>query len=307
MKKILLPILLFVSIFTASAQDFLLTEQWFSRLHRNPAATGNSADLNLFYMNRQQWVGFKDAPSTNLLNVHTFFERINSGLGLTFYYDTEGVGDKALNVKLAYSYQIKLADEMLLSFGLSAGILNKSFDPSKLTYLDENNKPNIADESKTNFDMDLGVEFSTPVFMAGFSTTHLLDGRAAMLNVKTGRQFTGYARGNIGIGEKFNLAPGLVYNNYSSTAADFFELNVTAFYIKKIWLGVGTRFDSSFKFNTLNAMIGFEWRFLRIGYGYDFSLGKLGTFKKSTHEIMVSAKIPTCKAKTKQKFVRFMD
>lgn len=308
MKKIILSGLLFVSIFTAYGQDFLLSEQWFSRLNRNPAATGNSEHIELFYMNRQQWVGFSDAPSTNLLNVHAFFDKISSGLGLIFFYDTQGLGDKALNAKLAYSYQTMIAKDMLLSFGASAGIMNKSFDPDKFKYTNPDYRPNIVDESKTNLDIDLGVEFSMPVFMAGFAVNHLLDGRKDMLNLTTSRQFTGYARGNIPLAQKFNLAPGIVYNNYTSNAPNFFEFNTTLFYNKMFWFGLGTRFDTNVDFNMLNAIIGVEWKLLRIGYGYDYSLGKLGNFKKSSHEIMLSLKIPHSKPKpAEQRFIRFMD
>ncbi len=307
MKKIILSLLLFVSL-TTYGQDFLLSEQWFSRINRNPAAIGNNSDINLFYMNRKQWVGFKESPSTNMLNAHAFFEGISSGVGLIYNYDTEGLGDRALNAKLAYSYQTPIAKNMVLAFGVSAGIMNKAFDPDKFDYENNDIRPDIENESKTNFDMDLGVEFSMPVFMAGFAVDHLLNNRKDMLNTTTSRQFTGYVRGNIGLGTKFNLAPALVYNNYTSNAPDFLEFNATLFYDKMFWFGLGTRFDDGFNFMTLDAMIGIEWKMLRIGYGYDYSLGDLGNFKKSSHEIMLSLKIPKCGSKkTQQKFVRFMD
>ncbi len=307
MKKIILSVILAASIFTAYGQDFLLSEQWFSRLNRNPAATGNSDQIQLFMMQRMQWVGFKDAPMTSLLNAHAFIESISSGIGATFVYDTEGIGTQTVNAKVAYSYQTPVAENMLLSFGVSGGVLHRSFDPDKLIYNNNESRPANLDASNTNFDMDLGIEFSMPVFMAGFSVSHLLDNRKDMLNTTTARQFTAYARGNIALPSDFSLAPGLVYNNYSSNLPGFFEINATAFYQKLYWLGLGTRFNDRFEFTTLNAMIGFEWRFLRIGYGYDYSLGKLGTFKKSTHEIMLSARLPKCKGKQpEQRFVRFM-
>lgn len=308
MRKILLPLLLLISIYTYS-QDFLLSEQWFSRINRNPAATGNSKDINLFYMNRQQWVGFENAPSTNILNAHAFFEGISSGLGFTFYYDTQGLGDKALNAKLAYAYHTNVAKNMLLSFGVSAGVLNKSFDPNLLT-LSDNSIPTVEATSKSNLDMDLGVEFSMPVFMAGASVSHLLDNRGSeMTNINASRQVTAYARGNIALDNKFNLAPAFVYNNYTSEGINFFEFNATTFYDKIYWFGLGTRFDSDMSFSTLNAMLGLEWKMLRIGYGYDYSLGSLGNFKKSTHEIMLACKLakPECKKTSKTRFVRFME
>jgi len=307
MKKIILSIILLASIATVYGQDFLLSEQWFSRLNRNPAAAGNSDQIQLFAMHRQQWVGFQDAPKTTLLNAHAFFESISSGLGLVFYYDQLGVATTNMNAKLAYSYQTPIAENMLLSFGVAGGVLNKSVDPDKWKYNENSTRPDVPD-SKTNLDLDLGVEFSMPVFMAGVSVTHLLDSRDDIINTTAGRQFTGYARGNIALCNDFSLAPALVYNNYSSTLPSFFELNATAFYKKSYWLGVGTRFNDGFDFALLNAIIGFEWNFLRIGYGYDLSLGDLSKVASSTHEIMLSFKFGNLgKKKTTQKFVRFME
>ena len=308
MRKIILSLLLSASVFTVFGQDFLLSEQWFSRLNRNPAATGNSEKIELFYLNRQQWVGFEDAPSTNILNAHAFFEGISSGLGFTFFHDKIGaLGTQTLNAKLAYSYQTLVANEKLLSFGVSAGILNKSLDQSK-GRLPNGNSPSLENESATNLDIDLGVEFSMPVFLAGVAVTHVLGDRKDATNIEVPRQFTGYVRGNINLTDKFSLAPGAVYNNYSSVQPDFFEINATTFYQRAYWLGVGTRFDQEGQFTFLNAIIGLEWKFLRIGYGYDYSLGKLGNLAKSSHEIMLSGKIGWKQPKqATQRFVRFME
>ena len=289
MRKIILPLLLLISVYTYS-QDFLLSEQWFSRINRNPAATGNSKYINLFYLNRQQWAGFENAPSTNILNAHAYFERISSGLGFTFYYDTQGLGDKALNAKLAYAYHTNIASNILLSFGMSAGVLNKSFDPNLLT-LPDNSIPIVEAISTSNLDMDFGFEFTMPAFLVGASVTHLLQNRDEATNTTASRQVTAYARGNIALNNKFNVAPALVYNNYTNTGLNFFEVNATAFYNKTYWFGVGTRFDSEMAFSTINIIIGLEWKMFRIGYGYDYSLGKLGTFKKSSHEIMLACKL----------------
>lgn len=289
MKKIVLPLLLLISIYTYS-QDFLLSEQWFSRINRNPAATGNSKYFNLFYLNRQQWAGFQNAPSTNILNAHAYFEKISSGLGFTFYYDTQGLGDKALNTKLAYAYHTNIASNIILSFGASAGVLNKSFDPNLLN-LPDNSIPTVEATSTSNLDIDLGFEFTMPAFMAGASVTHLLENRNEVTNTTASRQVTAYARGNIALNNKLNLAPAVVYNNYTNNGLNFFEVNATAFYNKIYWLGVGTRFDSEMSFSTLNIIVGLEWKMFRIGYGYDYSLGKLGTFKKSSHEIMLACKL----------------
>jgi type IX secretion system PorP/SprF family membrane protein len=267
MKKIILSLLLLTSITTYS-QDFLLSEQWFSRINRNPAASGNSENIDLFYMNRQQWVGFENAPSVNLLNAHAFLEKISSGVGVTFSYDKPGgVSDgTAINAKLAYSYHTNVAKNMLLAFGVSAGVWNKSYDPTNLS-LNDGSVPNVEADGKSTLDMDLGVEFSMPYFMAGASVAHLLASRTDELDILDPvRQYYGYLRGNFKIADKFDLAPAFVYTN--TGYLNCYELNATAFYNKTYWFGLGYRLNAS----TLNAILGLEWKMLRIGYGFEYSV-----------------------------------
>ncbi|MBR5973235.1 MAG: type IX secretion system membrane protein PorP/SprF, partial [Paludibacteraceae bacterium] len=57
-KKILGAVFLLGLSFSLSAQqDMLLTQEYFSRVNRNPAATGNSNDIDIFLHGRIQWVG----------------------------------------------------------------------------------------------------------------------------------------------------------------------------------------------------------------------------------------------------------
>jgi len=174
--------------------------------------------------------------------------------------------------------------------------------------VDESLRPIIENDANTDLVIDLGIEFSMPFFMAGFAVNNLLNDRKEVLNLSTARQFTGYMRGNIPLSQKFDLAPAIVYNNYSANAPDFFEFNTTLFYDRMFWFGLGTRFDTNVNFTMLNAMIGVEWNLFRIGYSYDYSVGDLGNFRRSSHEIMLSMRIPHSRPKpAQQRFVRFME
>ena len=86
MKKIIVLLSALVASATiAFAQnDFVLTEQLFSRIAVNPAGTGNDENVNIFSLNRFQYAGADGAPFSTLLNVHGYFDKANSGVGLTF-------------------------------------------------------------------------------------------------------------------------------------------------------------------------------------------------------------------------------
>ena len=68
MKKIIVLLSALVASATiAFAQnDFVLTEQLFSRIAVNPAGTGNDENVNIFSLNRFQYAGADGAPFSTL-------------------------------------------------------------------------------------------------------------------------------------------------------------------------------------------------------------------------------------------------
>ena len=311
---IIISLLSLVWLNTVAQNDILLTQQWFSRINRNPASTGNTDDLDFFLLTRRQWMGVKEMPQTNLLNVHSYFDAVRSGLGLSASYDQPGgPATTVVNVKLAYAYHVNLQDELLLSLGVSAGILNKSFDPSKHTWQNPG-APEVTSmekESKTNADFDFGIELSMPKLLLGASITHLGNTRKSdNSNLST---FTSpqhhylYARGNFALSPVFDIAPSIVFLNTGQV--NMLTVGAMLFYNKMFWVGIDYRPPSpsdwrQFDYSVITGMLGVEWDYFRLGYAYDLSLGKLSDFSSSTHELMLSARIPTKKKTERVRFVQ---
>ncbi|MBP8782546.1 MAG: type IX secretion system membrane protein PorP/SprF, partial [Paludibacteraceae bacterium] len=159
MKKyyiIALSLLFFCSSLFAQG-EFRLSEQLFSRIKQNPSAIGNDKNLQVFNVNRMQWVGmgFDEAQKSTLINVHSYFESIQSGVGLSFSYDELGIANNTLNAKLAYAYNIDFTENSLLSLGLGAGVINKTFNPSRHIWLHPVDETIPADVlSLTDLDID---------------------------------------------------------------------------------------------------------------------------------------------------------
>jgi type IX secretion system PorP/SprF family membrane protein len=300
-RRIIVGMMLLMSITIFAQNDVLLTQQWFSRINRNPAATGNSDNLDLFFLTRQQWVGVDNGPQTNLLNVHNYFDDIRSGLGLTMSYDQTGIAYSALNAKLDYAYHVNINENMLLSLGLGAGILEKTFDPTKQILQDpqELGMSTFPDqrESQTHPDFDFGFELSTPELLLGASITHLGDLRKNYTTFTAQQNQYLYARGNLALDPDFDLAPSIVYQNTGNI--NIVDLGAMLFYKKMYWVGLDYRSPT-----TMVAMLGVEWTMFRIGYSYDFSMGKLNNLASSTNELMLSLRISKGK---KNKNVRFME
>ena len=301
-KHIILPALLLLVCSSLFAQsDFRLTEQLFSRINQNPAAIGNNEKIQIFNVNRIQWagIGFDEAPKSTLINVHSYCDKIQSGFGLSLSYDELGIANSTLNAKLAYAYNIDLWDGGLLSLGLSAGVINKTFDPAKHIWVDPTD-PTIPEESisKTNFDLDFGFELSTRYLLVGASGTHLSNIGEEVSTLVAPTHINAYVRGLVPVVDKIDIAPALLYTNigslnqgnYSVATTNVLEVNATGFYDNKYWFGLGYRFNSALAFSA-----GLEWNFLRLGYSYELSVGDVANLSSSTHELMLSFIIPTKK------------
>ena len=286
MKKIVLILIVLFSGFGIYAQsDAMLTQQWLSRINCNPAATGNTNDINVFLMHRTQWSGIEEAPQTSLLNATNYFKNINSGLGLSLAYDKEGAFFTNYNAKLAYAYHLQFSDAALLSLGLGLNFRNRTIDYDKMIL--DFNDPYYASgkDSKAAIDFDFGLEFTTSRFTVGGAVNRIGKTSVAKLdNFKTGQQVYAYTRYRISAFDGFDLAPNVsyIYGNHM----DVWEAGVTGFIANQIWIGAAYRFDFALAF-----FAGFEFNNFRIGYAYDHYIQgsrNLG----GTHEIMLSVKIP---------------
>ena len=86
MKKLKLAVIfLIIATYPLVAQQDPLTSQYmFNTLTYNPGVAGVSGMICATAINRQQWVGFKGAPSTTVFNISAPVKpfKIKSGVGL---------------------------------------------------------------------------------------------------------------------------------------------------------------------------------------------------------------------------------
>lgn len=286
MKRIIITLLISVlgigSVFSQHEIGPALSSQLFSRINYNPAGIGNSAKINIFNLNRFQWLGFDGHPTTSVLNVHSFVESLKSGFGGAFTYDKLGYGNQAINAKFVYAYNLDISDKGLLAFGLSAGIdqFSKDFSDDKYTAGEE-----LDAQSKTNPDFDFGMEYSTPHLLLGASVNHLGNMKDPYTLQPT-QTYYGYARAQFAINKDWVLAPSVLY--MKSSQSSVIDVNAVGFYQHLYWGGLSMRVGAS-----MSALVGFEWDWLRLGYAYEMSLGQTADLSSNTHELMLSFIINT--------------
>ncbi len=291
MRKIIITLsFLVIGIASSFAQHEIgpaLSSQIFSRINYNPAGMGNSPDINIFSQSRMQWVGFDGAPTSTVFNIHYFNELFRSGLGGVVSYDEIGHGNKAINAKLSYAYMFDLTENSLLSLGLSAGVNQFSKDFSEDVY--SGSTDDLTNESYLNADFDFGVEYATKWVILGASVNHIgqMDAPTTLSPTQT---YFAYARGNVELNKDIMLVPSVLYmNSGQSSVLDF---SAVAFFKQYFWGGFSYRTSAA-----LTTLIGMEWKFLRVGYGYELSTGETANISSNTHELMLSFII---KAKTEE-------
>jgi len=299
-RKIWFILLIAAGSVAYGQSGIFLTQQWFSRINMNPAATGNSNNVDVFLLNRQQWEGFKDAPKTSILNAQSNFNAIQSGLGMSLIFDKLGVSFQTVDIMLSYAYHVELSDEALLSMGLSGGLFNSNWDLKKNRVNQEDDPELLVDKtSRTAPNFNAGMELNLYGITFGASITRLLNSTGEKSYTgEPGREFYGYLRYRSAIYQNIDIAPYIMYRN--GNRSSFFDFNVTGYYQKKYWAGVSFRPN-----NAIAAMIGAEYGMLRFGYAYDHSIGATSSLALNSHEVMLSVRIQ--KPQKGRKTTRFLD
>ncbi len=267
--------------------DVQLSQQLFSRINYNPAATGLSEDLNFYLLARQQWVGFKNAPQTIVLNGSTFVPWTRSGWGFSVVGDMLG-HQQSVNPKITYAYHIPfMRSKSSLSLGLSAGVLYKTTDGASLVYENPTDPNRLYQvESGVKPDFDFGLEYNSKHISVGTSVTHLGNAFDNKID-ESSPHFYAYARGMIDLSQKWQLTPAFSWHN--SKTVQQFEANAIVFYKKVFWVGASYRVEES-----IVALLGaYITPNIMLGYSYDYNAGNnLSAYSQGSHEIMLSVRIP---------------
>ncbi|MCL2682763.1 MAG: PorP/SprF family type IX secretion system membrane protein [Bacteroidales bacterium] len=299
---------LFLGIFARGQQDIQLSQQMFSKLNNNPAATGLSNYANAYLFARQQWAGFEGAPRTIVFNANTYLEQIRAGVGFSAFGDQVG-NNNLFNVKAAYAYHVRIGRENYLSLGIGAGFIHRKFGGTTV------NEPEVDPEiirmlmgqSRWKADVDLGVTYSTPKFIVGLSATHV--SRFLYTNDRNSpfdwfnlpMNAYGFAEYAIDLNKNVRLTPRAQVSSVFSTHRNdtlpikdkidwFYEFGALVEFKNKFWIGGTFRNDEA-----IIAMLGiYLGPNLRVGYAYDYKyFGKTFTNRRSfgSHELMVNYRI----------------
>ena len=307
MKKILLligcSILFFVKLVSAQ-QDAQYSQYMFNGIYINPAYAGYKEVLNVHSFYRSQWTGITGAPKSMSLAVDAIANHGNVGLALQVSSDKLGAQTN-LALYGNYAYRIRLNNDgsSRLALGLGVGMVQLGIDGSMLNPNDPEPFQPVGLQSTILPDARAGVYFANDKFYAGFSADNLI---AAYIDIdryafipQPKPHFYLTAGALFPINEDFQIKPSFLLKDDRGGPT---SLDVNAFLMIKEFLWVGGSYrtgvklydksylqkDLSQRNSAVAAIQIFPSERLRIGYGYDFSIGPLQGYSGGTHEISIA-------------------
>jgi type IX secretion system PorP/SprF family membrane protein len=270
--------------------DFDLSQRHFNESLYNPAATGNTFTTSVFMHARAQWLGLEGAPTTEAISFDSYLTRFNSAVGLSVTGDQIGFTNTYV-ARVAYAYYIPIFAQSLLSFGISASLLNRNQDASGALVDDLTDRElYFADISETKPDFDFGIELKGPV-KVGSAIRHISPKIASPYFKEYSMNIWSYVSSKLNV-LNMTVEPTAAhvyrdkYNRFEAGAIFYFKKSkATASYNDKYWFGGLWRFHGQFA-----ALAGISLTpQLRLGYSFDYAVGELARISEfGTHEIFIS-------------------
>lgn len=292
--KYLYYIVIFCSMKMYCQQTGQYSQFTFNKYGYNPAAAGTNINSNIETIigTRQQWVGFKNAPTSNFLSLNYTIKPERSykrwhNVGL--YISKEKVGIfRNEAYYLSYTLHLPVSKKINMSFGVFGGVRNLALDRNVISTLDP-----IYDLTYTKYffaypDFIPGMRIYSKKAFFDISVQQLYKNRQEQGNKQIGNKSKLVPQIYASFGKKYSLTNDLVLvpavNIHSSlTNIPSVELNVMAYYFKRVGAGVSVR-NKDFISGIFQIRI---LKNITAGFSYDYSINKLNAAAPRTVEFML--------------------
>jgi len=323
MRRIIFTLVFVGTILFVKGQDHQISPFASSPLYVNPAATGffQNRDLRVVANYKNQFSFLSPGFSTTTLSIDKPIPTNNVGVGLLLSNNSAGSGSMSdLNIMGSFGYQLQLTRQRgsqgghFLSFGLQAGIKQKSFLPDKLTtdnqYVENfgfdatlPSGESFTSTSKIYPDFNFGAlwyigsnrSFSRADFIrilpyAGFSISHLTQPNESFYGSyesRLPRKFLFHAGAEVQTSTSFALQPIFIIFNqgihtqYNAGTTANFRLNKESTFI----LGSFYRSDDA-----VVALMGLKFLDFTLLLSYDITTSNMKYYSKSNNGLEITLK-----------------
>lgn len=310
LKKILYVLLMLGASSGIYAQDFLLSQLWTVPTYIAPSFAGITGGGKVYSIYRNQWSALKGSQ-TVYAGYDQFFYPIQSSFGANIAYTTYGGGMLSeLEGAIQYNYKVKLTKEWFFRPGLEVGVLYRSIDPTKMTFIDQ-----IAVDgtllpttsfvpyatSLVKFDASVSVMVYNEYFMGGLEVSNLLGNKISFTNdaeTKQKMKLNTFVVGKIPIAKGYGrYAPkdDVTIAALYQWQGQYHQIDLDVMYHREHFMaGLGYRgipFMSNEGYTNSDAikvMLGGSVAKFSISYSYDISVSSLADVSGGTHEIALT-------------------
>ena len=261
----------------------------------NPGYYGLSEGVNAMGIYRNQWTGFKDnttgevvSPVTFLVSADMPVKVLRGGVGISLMKDQLGF-ENNIAFNLGYSYHLDVGSGTL-GIGLAFNFNNRSVDFTKAKPLNDND-PVIPTKEQNDMliDFNFGLFYTVPeTFYVAFSSTSLLESKGKALEGKSSSSasFVGDRTFYLAAGYEYQFFnPKFVLNPSMLILSDIASTQINAgallWYNNKICFGVNYRYQES-----VDLLVGFTIKGVQINYAYD--INTMGLKLPGSHEVSIS-------------------
>ena len=298
--KGLLVLVMMISMSVQAQQLPQFSQYIFNGLHINPAYAGYKGDGYIQTTYRSQWINFPGAPKTLSFTADLSANEGRMGLGVTYLKDQIGLTESNLGM-LTYSYRIATGDRSMLSLGVSAGISEYAFDPTRMVTVNPDPLLPSSRVAATSPNLNTGLFFHSDKFYAGLSAYNLI-GRRALLRQDIAVAFHDFhyyltVGGMVRIAYDLQFKPSILVKQVKGSPTSY-DLNAMFLFGERVWLGGSFRSnvrifedqlqeDLSKRNAVALVMEYFVSPSLRVGYAYDYNLNALNSYRTESHELSV--------------------
>ncbi|MWW26175.1 MULTISPECIES: PorP/SprF family type IX secretion system membrane protein [Algibacter] len=272
-----------------------LTDNYYL-IHPSMAGAANCAKLRLTA--RQQWFGQEDAPKLMTMSVNSRIGDTPSAVGGILYTDKNGYHSQT-GAYATYAHHLMFSrspvDLNMLSFGLSAGIIQYKLDET--SFLFDGPDPIIDGtvQSETNFNLDFGFSYQFLDYYAHGTVKNLIknSGVNSDQNITSNLRRYLFSLGAVfgSYGSTWSYEPSIMFQYRDATKEGGIDINAKAYKqmdFGKIWGGISYRQSSdgaeyltstnsvkSQKLQQITPILGVNFNEFMFAYTYTYQSNSL--------------------------------
>jgi type IX secretion system PorP/SprF family membrane protein len=308
MRKLFVLLALGLGLKAGAQVDPHFTQYYVYPSWLNPALTGVfDGDYRVSGIYRTQWGNISSPFSTPGISLD-FNTNRNANFGVSALKQSAGDGGYTYTTaygNFAYTGVRFDGGMKRLVFGLQAGLIQRRFNPQKLTFGDQWNPVTgfnptnptsevITRPTASSFDAGAGVFYydakpgkKTNLF-AGFSVAHLTrptDDFAGTAGAKLPMRFTGHAGLRIAVSDLLSVTPNALYLRQGSAS----ETMIGAYAQYRSNPNLEFLFGANYRFkDAVSPYVGFYYKNLVLGVTYDANVSQLGKIARASNSFEIS-------------------